>query len=814
MPAEPSPQGATRRSGPFGNWPLRRKLLAAFLTIFAGTFLVNWVADRWLMGRVVHHQVAKESENSAAALDNLVKAAIDTNIISYLKGIAEKNGEIVASLNARVQAGEMDEATARREAAQILLAQRVGSSGYIYVVDGQGILRVHPKTELQGANYSEQAHIQEQLRQHTGYLEFLWAGPDDGQPKPRALYMTTFAPWDWIISVTADRDDLARYVNTPDFRKPFLALRNARTGEPVLVENQGTLVVASPGYLEEFRRVGPLAWITGLALLLSAALGGAVTIALGRTLTRPLMALAERVSRTGEGSLEPVPVDGTDEVGTLALAFNGFLARIQGSQHRLEESEGRYRRLFEQAVEGIFQSTKEGRFLAANPSLALTLGYSSPEELLAEVEAVGGDLYLERRARKDLWCRLESAGVVLGFQTEFRRRDGSPVWVRINARAVHEDGRFAYIEGFLSDISEEYRQREALLEQQRELEARVEGRTVELRQGIERLERHNQELADLHEFTEMLQLCQGLPESIPVIEAFLPRLFPGAGAELFLKDPASDLLAPITPGAHGEFPVEDCWALREGKPYARAAQGGRPRCAHQEGLAPVDSLCLPVLAGGEMHGLIQVLAPDSQMAEFQRHGKIVAETLAFTLTTLKLRVRLREQAIRDPLTGLYNRRYLEEVAHREFQRAARWGHPVGVALFDIDHFKAFNDEHGHDAGDAVLAQLTRFIGARLREGDLAFRVGGEEFLLLLTEADGATTLAKMEDIRREVETELLVKHRQLNLTVTISAGVTAFPADGASLEDLLKVADGAMYRAKAEGRNRVLPGGQAPSGTA
>ena len=790
----------------FRNWPLRRKLLAAFLAVFAATFFLNGVAARWLLGQVVQQQVAKESEHTAKAVDNLVKASIDSTITSYLRGIAEKNAEIVGSLEARVQAGAMDEVTAKGKAAEILLAQRIGTSGYIYVVDGRGIIRVHPNTGLQGTDYSAHAHIREQIRQHTGFMEYLWAGPDEEQKRPRALYMTYFAPWDWIISVTSSREDLSRFVNTPDFRKRFLALRNGGTGDPVLLDSQGTLVAASPSYLEAFHRVGStFGWITGLALLLSAALGGAVTIAISRTLTRPLLALAERVTRTGEGSLEPVPVEGADEVGTLAVAFNDFLTRIQGSQHRLEESEGRYRRLFEQAVEGIFQSTKDGRFLTANPSLALTLGYSSPEELLAEVEEVGADLYLEPRARKELWCRLEATGVVLGFQTEFRRRDGGPVWVSINARAVHQDGQFAYIEGFLSDISEQNRQREALLEQQRELEARVEGRTLDLRQGIERLERHNQEVADLHELTEMLQLCQGLPESVPVLEAFLPRLLPEAGAVLFLKDPATELLMPIAPGASGEFAAEDCWALREGKPYARPAQGGRPRCAHLEELPPGDSLCLPVLAGGEVHGLIQVLAPEGQAEEFQRHGRIVAEALAFTLTTLKLRVRLRDQSIRDPLTGLYNRRYLDEVAHREFRRAARWHHPVGIALFDIDHFKAFNDEHGHDAGDAVLAQLTCFIGARLREGDLAFRIGGEEFLLLLTEADGAATLAKMEGFRKEVETGLLVKHRQLNLAVTISAGIASFPTDGNCLEDLMKVADGAMYRAKAEGRNRVLP---------
>jgi diguanylate cyclase (GGDEF)-like protein/PAS domain S-box-containing protein len=688
-----------------------------------------------------------------------------------------------------------------------------------------------------------------------------------------AFYMAFFQPWNWIITVSACRDEFRQFVKTSDFRDQILALRFGATGYPFLMDTQGNLlvhpdlegknilelrdaaekpfirellakksgrltylwkdpgastarerllvfrylpemdwIVASSSCLEEFYLAGAqFAWITGVILLLSAALAGAATFAISRALTGSLIDLAERVSCVGEGSFDPLPVEGTDEVGTLAAAFNGFLARIQRSQHHLEESEGRYRRLFEQAVEGIFQCTREGRFLTANPSLAQTLGYGSPEEILAEVEHIREDLHLDPRTWMDLWCRLDSAGVVLGFQAELRRRDGRSVWVRINARAVNQGGASAYMEGFLSDITEEKHHREALVEQQRVLEDRVENRTSELRGGIERLERHNAEVAELHEFTEMLQLCQDLPEGIPIIEAFLPRLFSGAAAELFILDPISELLMPITQGTHDEFPVEACWALREGKPYARSATGSRPRCAHLEGLPSGDSLCLPVLAGRELHGLIQVLPAGPLEDEIQRYGKNVAELLAITLTTLKLRVRLREQSIHDPLTGLYNRRYLDEVAHRELQRAARRGQPVGVALFDIDHFKRFNDEHGHDAGDAVLFQLTRFIESRLRAGDLAFRIGGEEFLLLLAEADREATLAKMEGFRREVETDLRVKHAQLNLTVTISAGVAAFPGDGTSLEDLLKAADTAMYRAKTMGRNCVFAtGGSAP----
>ena len=176
-PVELPFRGGNKGPGLFRSWPIRRKLLAAFLVVFAGTFLVNGLAARLLLGRIVQRQFEQELETRTTALQDLVRAAVDASAISYLRGIAEKNGEIMASIYARVQAGEMDEAAAKRMAAEILLAQRIGESGYIYVVDGRGIIRIHPKAELRGADLSGQALIQEQIRRPLGYLEYPWANP-------------------------------------------------------------------------------------------------------------------------------------------------------------------------------------------------------------------------------------------------------------------------------------------------------------------------------------------------------------------------------------------------------------------------------------------------------------------------------------------------------------------------------------------------------------------------------------------------------------------------------------------------------------
>jgi diguanylate cyclase (GGDEF)-like protein len=192
------------------------------------------------------------------------------------------------------------------------------------------------------------------------------------------------------------------------------------------------------------------------------------------------------------------------------------------------------------------------------------------------------------------------------------------------------------------------------------------------------------------------------------------------------------------------------------------------------------------------------------MESKQRLAAAVAEQIAMALANLNLRETLRHQSIRDSLTGLFNRRYMEETLERELHRGKRKGAPVGIIMLDLDHFKMFNDTFGHLAGDALLRAVGEFLQARVRGEDIVCRHGGEEFAVILPEASLESTRQRAEHLRDGVKI-LEVQHRGQSLgTITLSAGVAAFPDHGATAEVVLREADAALYRAKADGRDRVV----------
>ena len=176
-----------------------------------------------------------------------------------------------------------------------------------------------------------------------------------------------------------------------------------------------------------------------------------------------------------------------------------------------------------------------------------------------------------------------------------------------------------------------------------------------------------------------------------------------------------------------------------------------------------------------------------------------------------LKTRLEEQAIRDPLTGLYNRRYLDDALERELVRAAREGYPISVVMLDLDRFKVLNDSHGHPAGDAVLVALAKTLRELVRAGDLACRWGGEEFLLLMPNMPLGAAAARVDKLRTRFGAMLIDTGRNKKVSATLSAGVAAYPEHGSNPAALIEAADAALYRAKRDGRDRV---GIAPLPTA
>lgn len=318
----------------------------------------------------------------------------------------------------------------------------------------------------------------------------------------------------------------------------------------------------------------------------------------------------------------------------------------------------------------------------------------------------------------------------------------------------------------------------------------------------------------LSEYTGMLQSAQNLDEAMELTSSTFERLLPHLGGQCYLARASRDFLEsrasfgqPAITSSDSLAP-DDCWALRRGQPH-HTRSASSVRCTHLEQgatRAGVATLCVPLSAQGETLGMLHASGP-ADGSEGDNDAAIIellGEQLAMAVANLRLRETLRQQSLRDPLTGLFNRRYFEESLRREMLRCERRRLPLALLVLDIDHFKAFNDSQGHSAGDAVLAHVGRGIASLVRVEDMACRYGGEEFTIVMPETDAAGAVARAEAIRRAVS-QATLSHNGLTLgPVTVSIGVAAFPHDGVTPELLFEVADASLYRAKAEGRNRVL----------
>jgi diguanylate cyclase (GGDEF)-like protein len=191
----------------------------------------------------------------------------------------------------------------------------------------------------------------------------------------------------------------------------------------------------------------------------------------------------------------------------------------------------------------------------------------------------------------------------------------------------------------------------------------------------------------------------------------------------------------------------------------------------------------------------------------------VAEMLGLRLANLRLRDVLRTQAIRDPLTGLFNRRYLEETLSREAARAGRNQSPLALMVFDVDHFKRFNDSHGHAGGDVMLQQVGSVLARSFRDSDVVCRFGGEEFVVIAPDCAADCAVARAETVLREMREQTVVIDGKQVAGATISAGVAVMPDHGTDPDVVFRAADAALYQSKASGRDRVTLASVAGVGT-
>ncbi len=318
----------------------------------------------------------------------------------------------------------------------------------------------------------------------------------------------------------------------------------------------------------------------------------------------------------------------------------------------------------------------------------------------------------------------------------------------------------------------------------------------------------------LNEMADLLQASLDREEVCEIVLRFAQRLFPDESGALCLLSPASgSLQAKVRwgdPGTSSPFSTEDCWSLRRGRPHfrdvsSRIHPAQSPPCPHLSEVGGSTTFCVPLIAQGETLGVFYLEDGAGRLQPAKRHLAVAASRqIALALANLDLRHSLLEQSIRDPLTGLFNRRYLNETLHRERIRAIRQGSSFVILLADIDHFKRFNDTHGHIAGDVVLCALASFLKEQSRGEDIVCRWGGEEFIWVQLGSDLDAGLRRAEEICRGVR-ELELSHEGRDLgTISLSIGVAAYPHHGSTEDCVIQAADAALYRAKEQGRNRVV----------
>jgi diguanylate cyclase (GGDEF)-like protein len=315
----------------------------------------------------------------------------------------------------------------------------------------------------------------------------------------------------------------------------------------------------------------------------------------------------------------------------------------------------------------------------------------------------------------------------------------------------------------------------------------------------------------LNDLQANLQICINPPEAYEVLGGYAQRFIPSSAGAVFAIDSSRNLMGvmaswgdSLSPTQHILSP-EDCCAMRGSRLHLRLETSQGLSCRHFSGSIPDAYLCLPLAALGETLGILHISVPNSdvfspaRLALIQQSG----EYAALRLANLRLREKLHDQSIRDPLTGLYNRRFLEAALEQELHRSSRHHTGLGVIMADIDKFKSFNDSFGHNAGDIVLKEIGALFRRSVRTEDIVCRYGGEEFLMVLPDTTLESVRERTEVMRDAIE-KLELQHAGHALgKVTASFGIS-FSQDGVLTPDiLLRYADEALYESKRRGCNCV-----------
>ncbi|WP_353258552.1 EAL domain-containing protein [Prochlorothrix hollandica] len=468
----------------------------------------------------------------------------------------------------------------------------------------------------------------------------------------------------------------------------------------------------------------------------------------------------------------------------------------------LGKAEAKYRSIFENAVEGIFQSTPEGNYCTVNPMLANLYGYDSPEELVAQVQDVGAQLYVNPEDRQMFVAQMQRDGLVRGFEAPVRRKDGQVIWISEYARAIHDDrGQIVGYEGTVQDITDRKQAEDNLRNRDRLLQGLAQATQCLLT---------NPEIA-----VAMPMVLQVLGEATDADRVYLYQNHPHPRTH----EPAMTLryewcapdIAPSISQPHWQNLPYSSFGLDRWYQQFEAGQivsgSVKDFPLPEQTLLSRDQilkiLMVPVFVDEGLWGYIGF--DDCRGDKDWNTGEAtilttLAASLGVALKRQETEQTMEYQAFHDDLTALPNRVFFNQSLPLALEQARQRQELVAVMFLDLDRFKTINDSLGHAIGDRLLQQATSRILSVLRKTDVIARWGGDEFTLYLPDiqspAQVSTCCRRLLEVLRP---SIFIDHHELHISASI--GIALYPQDGADAAILLSHADMAMYRVKEQGRN-------------
>jgi diguanylate cyclase (GGDEF)-like protein/PAS domain S-box-containing protein len=491
--------------------------------------------------------------------------------------------------------------------------------------------------------------------------------------------------------------------------------------------------------------------------------------------------------------------------------------------HSIAREMRRLSTILDAAPEAIFEVTPDGRIQSMNEEALNLFGYAREELTGQEIEMLLPPRFRKSHIplRQQYVAHPHKRPMASGIDLTGFKKSGEEFPIEISLNTI-SDREFTTIICIVRDISPQKAAKLKIMEINERLTESLTAQKI-----------LSDTLAHLKEFSELLESCAALSEVYSIVAKMFDCLFPERSGTIYLTTASRTALERVTSWGPLGTPkpiiaIHECWALRRGKLQADGLTPCGACTARSDRPQDVETICVPMIAQGDMIGVLHLstkragtdlpaIAPEPSSQPNAAVLAAAVERTSIAIANLRLREALRDQAVRDTLTGLFNRRFLEEYLEMELLRAMRNGRPLTVMMLDADHFKRFNDTFGHKAGDLVLQEIAGILRMLTRASDTACRFGGEELVVVCTETSLDDGIRRAEEVRQAIENLTVVDAGQRLGKVTVSIGVASAPEHGYGMVGLLHAADEALYAAKNAGRNRVvhatLPDVLSPSNT-